>query len=155
MRVYASILKALLFQCNEQIEACEKLIDESEDDEEILEYQQEIDDLDRFRAQFENFIASNSIEIDEGRPLGLSSDTGLAIIPPIDFDQNKHKEAIATLTAGRSLWYWGRVKNSEKAYKLMRKAYELLESKELVRILDVHYRDRTLASVDILIASKL
>lgn len=150
MQVYSSVLEALLFQCKEQIEACEKLINESEDDEEILEYQQEIDDIDRFSAQLENFIASNSIEIDEGRPLGLSSDTGLAIIPPIDFNQNKHQEAIAALTEGRSLWYWGGVENSEKACKLMRKAYELFERKELVRVLDVHYRDRNLQDVDII-----
>lgn len=155
MRVYSSILEALLFQCKEQIEACEELIDESEDDEEILEYQQEIDDIDRFRFQLENFIAFNSIEIDEGRPLGLSSDTGLAIVPPIDFDRNKHEAAIANLTEGRSLWYWSGAENSEKAYKLMRKAYELLERKELVRILDFHYRDRTLQSVNVLITDRL
>lgn len=149
--VYSSVLDALISRCKEQIEGCQELICESEDDEEIFEYQQQINDFDRFYSELESFIASNSIEIDEGRERGIYSDTGLGIVPPLNFNQNKHREAIAALTKGRSLWYWGGAKNSEKAYKLMRKAYELLKREELVRILDIHYCDRNLPSVDILV----
>lgn len=147
MQVYSSVLDALIFRCKEQIEAIEELIDESEDDEEIAVYQQDITDIDKFRAQLSGFIVSNSIVINESRPLGLYSDTGLEIITPINFNQNKHGEAIAALTEGRSLWYWGGAEKSEKAYKLMRKAYELLEREELGRILDIHYCDRTCKSI--------
>ncbi len=151
MQVYSSLLDALIFRCKEQIEACEEFIAEGEDNEEISELEQNLDDIDRFRSQLESFISSNLIVIDEGRLLGLGSDTGLKIVPPIKFNQNKHGEAITALTEGRSLWYWGEAKNSEKAYKLMRKAYELLERDELVRILDIHYRDRNLRSVDLFV----
>lgn len=157
MQVSSSLLEALIFRCKEQIEACEEFIDESENDEEISELEQNIEDINRFRSQLESFIASNLIVIDEDRPLGLHSDTGLEIIPPIKFNQNEHGEAIAALAEGRSLWYWGGAENSEKAYKLMREAYELLERDELGRILAIHYRDRDLQNVDVLIvdAAKL
>jgi hypothetical protein len=51
------------------------------------------------------------------------------------------KEAIEMLKLGRELWYWDGKYRSTEAYELMRKAYELLERPELIRILDAHYHD--------------
>jgi hypothetical protein len=54
------------------------------------------------------------------------------------------------LKLGRELWYWNGADRSTEAYELMRKAYELLERPELIRILDVHYHDRDRPGVDLI-----
>lgn len=79
-----------------------------------------------------------------------SSFPGLNIVLNDNFDRD-NGEAIEMLKLGRELWYWNASARSTEAYELMRKAYELLERPELIRILDVHYRDRDRNSVDLVL----
>ncbi|GAB4194618.1 MAG: hypothetical protein Fur006_40480 [Coleofasciculaceae cyanobacterium] len=148
--VYSSLFDVILSRCDEQISSCQDWIDESDDSEEIAEYERQVEDVRRFRCEFEKFIAKNSLLVDESRPAGLYSDTGLSVIRPENFNPNTHQEAIAALAKGRSLWYWEGEEQSSRAYQLLRGAYESLDRHELIRILDVHHQNRSNGWVDLL-----
>ncbi len=85
----------------------------------------------------------------KGRPIGLETSTGLDLILNEKFGCDR-TDAIEMLKLGRELWYWNGKDRSAEAYELMRKAYELLERPELIRILDAHFRDRDRSGVDLI-----
>jgi hypothetical protein len=99
--------------------------------------------------RIEKFLAINQLSRTEGRPIGLATSTGLDLVLNKNFGCER-KEAIEMLKLGRELWYWNGKDRSAEAYDLMRKAYELLDRPELIRILDVHYRDRNLPNIDLI-----
>jgi hypothetical protein len=148
--VYGSLLDAIFSRCDEQILGCQEGISESDDSEEIAGYQRQIEDILQFRFEFEKFLAKSSLLVDESRPEGFHSDTGLSVIRPENFNPDTQGEAIAALAAGRSLWYWHGEEHSSKAYNLLREAYLTLERYELIRILDIHYQNRSNGWVDLL-----
>ncbi|WP_310484250.1 hypothetical protein [Chamaesiphon sp. VAR_48_metabat_403] len=59
-------------------------------------------------------------------------------------------EVISMLKLGQELWYWNGADRSAEAFELMKKAYELLDRPELIRILEAHFRDRDRSSVDLI-----
>ncbi len=148
--VYGSLFNAILSRCDEQISSCQEWISESDDSDEIADYQRQIEDIIQFRFEFEKFLAKSSLLVDEDRPEGLYSDTGLSVIRPEDFNPDTQGEAIAALAQGRSLWYWYGEEHSSRAYKLLRGAYLTLERYELIRILDIHHQNRSNGWVDLL-----
>jgi hypothetical protein len=148
--VYGSLFDAIFSRCDERISSCQEWISESDDSEEIADYQRQIEDILQFRFKLEKFLAKSSFLVDEDRPEGLSSDTGLSVIRPKDFNPDTHGEAIAALAKGRSLWYWYGEEHSSRAYELLRGAYLTLERYELIRILDIHYQNRSNGWVDLL-----
>lgn len=148
--VYGSLFDAILSRCDERISSCQEWIEESDDSEEIEDYQRQIEDIIQFRFEFEKFLAKSSLLVDEDRPEGLYSDTGLSVIRPEDFNPDTYGEAIAALAKGRSLWYWHGEEHSSRAYNLLRGAYVTLERYELIRILDIHYQNRSNGWVDLL-----
>lgn len=148
--VYGSLFDAILSRCDEQISDCQELSSESDDSEEIADYQSQIEDILQFRVEFEQFLAKSSLLVDEGRPEGLYSDTGLSVIRPEAFNPDTHGEALAALAKGRSLWYWIGEEHSSRAYELLRGAYLTLERYELIRLLDTHYQNRSNGWVDLL-----
>ena len=93
-------------------------------------------------------VSTFQISRNEGRAICLDS-TGLELGSSEDFGCDR-QEAIEMLKLGRELWYWNGADRSAEAYDLMRKADELLERPELIRILDVHYCNRDLPSVDLI-----
>ncbi len=148
--VYKSLFDAILSRCDEQTSSYQEWISESDDSEEIADYQRHIEDILQFRFEFENFLAKSSLLVDEDRPEGLFSDTGLSVIKPENFNPDTQGEAIAALAKGRSLWYWSGEEHSSRAYKLLRGAYLTLERYELIRLLDIHYQNRSNGWVDLL-----
>jgi hypothetical protein len=148
--VYENLLDAIFLRCDEQISGFQEWISESDDSEEMAGYQRQIEDILQFRFDFEKFLAKSSLLVDEDRPEGLYSDTGLSVIRPEDFNPDTQGEAIAALAAGRSLWYWHGEEHSSKGYNLLREAYLTLERCELIRILDIHYQNRSNDWVDLL-----
>ncbi|MBD2001867.1 MULTISPECIES: ADP-ribosylation family protein [Cyanophyceae] len=148
--VYKSLFDAILSRCDERTSSCQEWISESDDSEEIADYQRQIEDILQFRFEFEKFLAKSSLLVDEDRPEGLFSDTGLSVIKPENFNPDTQGEAIAALAKGRSLWYWYGEEHSSRAYKLLRGAYLTLERYELIRLLDIHYQNRSNGWVDLL-----
>jgi hypothetical protein len=148
--IYKSLFDAVLCICDREIEGCQEYAEETEDEEEIAEYCDRINVTRQLRLDLESFIEANSIILDEGRGSGIKSDTGLDLILPKGFDREKHGSAIASLIEGRSLWYWYGETESDRAYSLLKNGYELLERNELIRILELHYHNRDLDSVDLI-----
>jgi hypothetical protein len=154
MTVYDGLFDAL-------IEDCEKLIDDYteyllydeedglDDEESNTYYTDQIELCKKVINRIEVFLAKNQLSLNEGRPIGSKTDTGLDIINQKSSDCAR-SEAIEMLKLGRELWYWKGRERSTEAYNLMRKAYELLDRPELIRILDVHYCDRDRPSVDLI-----
>jgi Uncharacterised conserved protein (DUF2228) len=146
MTVYDSVFDALIIECQESIDGYEEyLLDDSDDDG---YYKKQIDTYQKLITRIEEFLTKNLLSLDEGRPSGISTTTGLDITLNNNFSGDR-QAAIEMLKSGRELWYWNGKDRSTESYNLMRKAYELLERPELIRILDVHYRDRDRNSVDL------
>jgi hypothetical protein len=150
MTVYDGLFAALIEDCEKLIEDyTEYLLYDEDDKEEIAHSKKQIELCEKVINRIEAFLAKNQLSLDEGRPIGLETDTGLDIVLKDNFDLDRG-EAIEMLKSGRKLWYWNGKDRSTEAYELMRKAYELLERPELIRILDVHYLDRDRPSVDLI-----
>jgi Uncharacterised conserved protein (DUF2228) len=146
MTVYESIFDALIVESQDSIESYEDyLLDEDDEDG---YYQEQIEIYEKLINRIEEFLAKYQLSRNEGRPIGLETSTGLDLVLNKNFGRDR-KDAIEMLKLGRELWYWEGKDRSTEAYDLMRKAYELLDRPELIRILDVHYRDRSLPSVDL------
>jgi len=70
---------------------------------------------------------------------------------------SENGRALPALSLGRSLWYWGsdgRLANSSPEYSavahdLLKRAYSILDRPALLRVLDIHYKQRELAEVDL------
>lgn len=98
--------------------------------------------------RFDRFIAENGINLDDSRPVGIESDTGLSIIPSDRLNNEQNDRAVKLLIEGRSLWFWSEdtfEKNQAKlatAYRLMKTAYELMDRSKMVEILDVVYESK-------------
>jgi hypothetical protein len=133
----------------------------SERFEEVIESYE--DDADGFltaaqtwQPRFDQFIIDNKLNPDDGRPVGIESDTGLSIIPAdssactagdlISAEQNEL--AVVLLKQGRSLWFWNedtQEKNRARlleARDLMKKAYEIMDRPKLVDILNAVYESK-------------
>ncbi|NES68234.1 MAG: hypothetical protein F6K24_24860 [Okeania sp. SIO2D1] len=125
--------------------------------------------INRFLERIQDYIGKNSIEIVENRVENVSSDTGLGLCVPEKFRRNELSKVyskrsnegykalldkctddnvVPALKAGRSLWYWGGEKYSERAYNLLKKAYTVLQHETLLHILEIHYNNREIKWVD-------
>jgi hypothetical protein len=148
MTIYKGVFDAIIIECEHSIDCHEENM--FENDEEDYEYhQQQIDVCEKLINRIEEFLARNQLSRTEGRPIGLENSTGLDIVLNKNFGRDR-KEAIEMLKLGRELWYWEGKERSAEAYDLMRKAYELLDRPELIRILDAHYHNRALPRVDLI-----
>ncbi|HYT93599.1 MAG TPA: ADP-ribosylation family protein [Gemmataceae bacterium] len=174
---YHGLFDAVLQQAEENIEGNDELIEDDPDEEAHYRCEQEV--LSSFLERLRAFMRAKGIRRNERRGAGISTDTGLDLIvpgkptsrPPSVFAPNgdtlREPEVIENLVAqalikcekgdpipalglGRSLWYWGGTKYSNDGYRLMRRAYEVLERPTLVKVLDLHHRHRDLPSVDLL-----
>jgi hypothetical protein len=148
MALYDGIFDALLGECEDSIDCHEEgylLYCE----EQTTYSKQQIELCKKLKHRVEKFLAINHLSRTEGRPIGLETSTGLDIVLNKNFGRDR-QAAIEMLKSGRELWYWNGKDRSTEAYNLMRRAYELLERPELIRILDVHYRDRDRPSVDLI-----
>jgi hypothetical protein len=149
MTIYDGLFDALIVDCEKVIEDySDYLLDEEDDEESATYYRKQIELGEKAINRIKTFMSKNQLSLEEGRPLGLETDTGLDIILNDNFDRD-NREAIEMLKLGRELWYWNGKDRSSEAYDLMRKAYELLERPELIRILDAHFIDRDRNSVDL------
>ncbi|NEQ41306.1 MAG: HPF1 family protein [Okeania sp. SIO3I5] len=165
IQVYGSIFSALIDRCEEQLECCDEYLAE-DGDEYYLEAKSIIN---RFLERIQDYISKYSIEIVENRVETVSSDTGLGLCVPEKFRRNELSKVyskssdegykalldectdgnvVPALKAGRSLWYWGGEEDSEKAYNLLKKAYTVLQREKLLHILEIHYNNRDIKSVD-------
>jgi Uncharacterised conserved protein (DUF2228) len=151
MTVYASIFDAIVVECEESIENYTEYFLYDSDDHEgnIAHNKQQLNLYKKLKNRIEEFLVDRQLSRNEGRPIGLETSTGLDIVLNQNFGCDR-TEAIEMLKLGRELWHWNGKDRSTEAYDLMRKAYELLERPELIRILDVHYRDRDRPSVDLI-----
>ena len=101
-----------------------------------------------WQPRFDRFIRDNRIDLDDGRPTGIESDTGLSIIPTSHLSAADNDRAIELLKTGRSLWYWSGKTTGEsrerlqQAHQLMKTAYELMGRYKLIEILDVVFDSR-------------
>jgi hypothetical protein len=116
--------------------------------EEIIDSDNEdgfIESAELWLPQFDRFITENGLNLDDSRPVGIESDTGLSIIPSDRINKEQNDRAVKLLIEGRSLWFWSEntfAKNQaklERAYELMKTAYELMDRSKMVEILDVVY----------------
>jgi Uncharacterised conserved protein (DUF2228) len=147
MTVYCGVFDALLGECEESIDCHEEgylLYGE----EQTTYSKQQIELCKKLKNRVEKFLTKNQLSRIEGRPIGLETSTGLDLVLNKNFGRDR-QEAVEMLKLGRELWYWQGKDRSAEAYDLMRKAYELLERPELIRILDAHYHDRDRMSVDL------
>jgi hypothetical protein len=146
MTVYDSIFDALIVDCEYAIDTYEDyLLDDSDE----AYYKEQIETCQKLINRIEDFLKKNQLSLDDGRSIGLETDTGLDIVLNKSFGRDR-TEAVEMLKLGRELWYWNGRDRSTEAYNLMRRAYELLERPELIRILDAHYLDRDRSSVDLI-----
>jgi hypothetical protein len=101
-----------------------------------------------WQPRFDRFIIDNELNLDDGRPVGIESDTGLSIIPADRISAAENERAVALLKEGRSLWFWDedtQEKNRARllqAHQLMKTAYEIMERPKLVAILDEVYESK-------------
>jgi Uncharacterised conserved protein (DUF2228) len=146
--VYESIFDAIVVECEESIENYTEYFLYDDDDHEgnIAHNKQQLKLCKKLKNRIEEFSIAHQLSRNEGRPIGLKTSTGLDIVLNQNFGRDRI-EAIEMLKLGRELWYWNGKDRSAEAYDLMRKAYELLERPELIRILEAHFRDRHRASV--------
>jgi hypothetical protein len=139
MSIYNGIFDALIIDCEDSIDCHEDYL---RYEEEMTDHsKQQIELCGKLKNKVEIFLTAHQLPRNEGRPIGLETSTGLDIVLNQNFGCDR-TEAIEMLKLGRELWHWNGKDRSTEAYDLMRKAYELLERPELIRILDVHYRDR-------------
>ena len=145
MTVYESIFDAIVVECQESIENHTEYFLDGEDvgdsEENIAYNEQQLKLYKKLKDRIEEFSVEHQLSRNEGRPIGLETSTGLDIVLNRNFGHDR-SGAIEMLKLGRELWHWNGKDRSAEAYDLMRKAYELLERPELIRILDVHYHDR-------------
>jgi hypothetical protein len=135
--------------------------------------------LGEISERLDAYIDEHDIDLDDGRPEGAESTTGLSVIVPgnrrrtapsiFAADRLEDKgdprveaaieEALAecargkpmkALSYGRELHYMGGEEYAEDAYRLQRSAYVALERHALVRVLDLHHQHRDLPDVDLL-----
>jgi hypothetical protein len=148
MIVYKGLFDALIIECEDSIDCYEDyLLDDDNDDDGY--YKEKIETYEKLINRIEKFLIKNQLSRNEGRSIGLETDTGLDIVLNKSFGRDR-TEASEMLKLGRELWYWNGKDRSTEASNLMRRAYELLERPELIRILDVHYLDRDRSSVDLI-----
>jgi hypothetical protein len=101
-----------------------------------------------WQPRFDRFIIDNELNLDDGRPVGIESDTGLSIIPSDRIGAAENDRAVALLKEGRSLWFWDedtQEKNRTRllqARELMKTAYEILDRPKLIAILDEVYESK-------------
>ncbi len=147
MTIYGSLFDAVIIECEESIEGyTEYLLDEDAEGD-ISYYRDKIELYQKAKDRLENFLETNKLDRDEGRSIGLETSTGLDIVLSDSFNPDR-TEAIEMLKAGRELWYWNGEDRSTEAFNLMKRAYELLDKHELIRILNAHFHDRSRPSVD-------
>jgi Uncharacterised conserved protein (DUF2228) len=149
MTVYTSIFDAIVVECEESIESYIGYLFNADGEEDLAYNKKQIELYQKVKYRIEQFLVNNRLSENEGRSVGLETSAGLGIVLN-DSAGCDRLGAIEMLKLGRELWYWNGADRSAEAYDLMRKAYELLERPELIRILDVHYLDRDRASVDLI-----
>jgi hypothetical protein len=137
--VHESILAAISDRFEEVIENYEG--DEDNEDGFLVAAQ-------LWQPRFDRFIIDNELNLDDGRPVGIESDTGLSIVPSDRISASENDRAVALLKEGRSLWFWDedtQEKNRARllqARELMKTAYEILDRPKLVEILDEVYESK-------------
>ncbi len=149
MTVYASIFDAIVVECEESIENYTEYFLYDDDDHEgnITHNKQQLNLYKKLKNRIEEFLVDRQLSRNEGRPIGLETSTGLDIVLNQNFGCDR-TEAIEMLKLGRELWHWNGKDRSAEAFELIKRAYELLERPELIRILEAHFRDRDRASVN-------
>jgi hypothetical protein len=140
-----------------EIGVCESILAAiSERFEEVIEnYADEKDNEGSFlvaaqtwQPRFDQFIIDNELNLDDGRPVGIESDTGLSIIPSDRISAEQNELAVTLLKQGRSLWFWDKdtqEKNRARlleARDLMKRAYEIMDRPKLVNILNAVYESK-------------
>lgn len=101
-----------------------------------------------WQPQFDQFIIDNKLNLDDGRQVGIESDTGLSIIPSDRISAEQNELAVELLKQGRSLWFWDKdtqEKNRARLLEsrdLMKKAYEIMDRPKLVDILNEVYESK-------------
>ena len=175
IEVYRSLFDALIDRIDDRIESTEEMIEE--DPEHEPEYREDAAVAGRMRERLREFVDRHGVRLDEDRPDGVESDTGLGLVVPDEYhadegggtpESPEHWQALSSdgiaeliseceagrvvpaMAAGRSLWYWGGDGHSAAAYRLLQAAYAALERPELLRVLDLHYQHRDMKSVDLL-----
>jgi hypothetical protein len=175
IRVHRGLFDALLRRVNERLESAEEMI--RDDPENEQEYRKRATAIDRMKGRLLEFVNRHGVRFNDLRPSGIESDTGLDLVIGEKYlgravDEtprpSKHWQALSpervkellsecrrgrvvpAMQAGRSLWYWAGREYSSDAYKLLRAGYARLERPELIKILDVHYENRDMKSVDLL-----
>jgi hypothetical protein len=144
--VIQSLLGAALENVEEQflMDNCFDSVEELDDDEQV-ELENDISNIKQCQNRFQQFIETNQISLDDGRPEGLPSRTNLSLIPAPHLSLEENQAALTLLEQGRSLWYWGEERvdqreQVERSYSWMKQAYEQLNRPILIEILEV-YRD--------------
>jgi Uncharacterised conserved protein (DUF2228) len=143
-----SLFDALIADCDRSLERHTDFLPYLYDANDISSYQNQIDLSQKLKNRIENFRKVNRLSENESRSIGLENNIGMEIGSDDNCEED-FREAIEMLKLGRELWYWNGKDRSAEAYELMHKAYEMLDRPELIRILDVHYRDRDRNSVDV------
>ena len=121
--------------------------DRGDSEENIARNRQQIELYKKLKNRIEEFSIEHQLSRNEGRPIGLETNTGLDIVLNRNFGRDR-SGAIEMLKLGRELWYWNGKDRSAEAFELMKRAYELLDRPELIRILEAHFRDRDRPGVD-------
>jgi Uncharacterised conserved protein (DUF2228) len=138
-----SLFNDLIVECDHLIERPTDFLPYLHNADDISSYQNQIDLSQKLKVRIKNFWGVDN----ESGMLRLENNPGIEIASADNFKRDLD-EAIEMLKLGRELWYWNGKDRSTEAYDLMRKAYELLERPELIRILEIHYCDRDRPSVD-------
>jgi hypothetical protein len=145
MTVYGSILDAICDELGTAVEAeAERLLEEFDEADDIIDDDGEVK---AWETKFRQFIETNQINRDDGRPEGEPSSTDLSLIPALYLSSDANQVALALLEQGQSLWYWGDAvlgqrEQIEQAYRLMKQAYEQLNRPILISMLEVYRESR-------------
>ncbi len=145
--VYESLIDAIAIELDRIMESMQEEIEaETEEDE-----PSDLDKIHQAQAKLRQFITTRNISVTDGRPDGLTSDTGLSLIVPELLEDEASQRAIASLQEGRSLWYWDHgdpsiegieAERTVQAYHSLKQAYTLLNRPEVITVLDVYYLER-------------
>lgn len=143
-----SLFDDLIVECDSSIERYTDFLPYL-NAERASSYQKQIDLSQALKSRIENLREVERISGNESKQLRLESNPETEILSDANLERDLGG-AMEMLKLGRELWYWNGADRSAEAFELMKKAYELLDRPELIRILEAHFRDRDCASVDLI-----
>lgn len=159
--VYRSLFDAVVTHVSERIEGTQENLEYDPGESEA--YERDLAALREFREDLEAFMAEQGVVRDDRRPEGVTSDTGLGVVVPTEnapaVDEGasdadvigacRAGNAAPALLLGRSLWYWSGAQDSSRAHTLLSAAYDATDRPFLKTVLDVHFENRDLRTVDV------